>query len=190
MSARLPSLLRRLYLEVANGGFGPGPGLVGVRGGWTTSHGKSMEDLYDQMLDATTENRAWIWPRGLVPIADLNGVFLRGGSTTDDGRVVEFDFEELDEGGRGDRGWWRAFSERAPSLATWLETWLDAPSPPTTPQFVMPQAPTSTFVPEVTRCLESQTPERRASLGLPEKGWGKVLFGEAWGNDPRDGSAA
>ncbi|MCW2144540.1 hypothetical protein BXY51_009146 [Actinoplanes cyaneus] len=29
----LPSLLRRLYLEVGNGGFGPGYGLLGLRGG-------------------------------------------------------------------------------------------------------------------------------------------------------------
>lgn len=29
----LPSLLRRLYTEVANGGFGPMSGIVGVRGG-------------------------------------------------------------------------------------------------------------------------------------------------------------
>ncbi len=29
----LPALLRRLYLEVENGGFGPGAGLLGVEGG-------------------------------------------------------------------------------------------------------------------------------------------------------------
>ena len=29
----LPSLLRRLYLEVGNGGFGPGYGLLGLRDG-------------------------------------------------------------------------------------------------------------------------------------------------------------
>ena len=33
----LPHLLVRIYLEVANGGFGPGFGLLGVNGGWTDS---------------------------------------------------------------------------------------------------------------------------------------------------------
>jgi hypothetical protein len=48
-----------------------------------------------------------------------------------------------------------------------------------------------TSVPEVTRAYWlSMTPEQRAEHGLPEKGWGRVLFGDAWGDDPRDGSAA
>lgn len=32
----LPPLLRRLYLQVGNGGFGPGYGILGLRGGHTT----------------------------------------------------------------------------------------------------------------------------------------------------------
>jgi hypothetical protein len=32
------------------------------------------------------------------------------------------------------------------------------------------------------------SPEERATYGLPEKGWGRVLFGDAWGDDRRDGS--
>ena len=35
MGAALPPLLRRLYGEVANGGFGPGSGIIGIEGGWT-----------------------------------------------------------------------------------------------------------------------------------------------------------
>ncbi|MGH4031337.1 hypothetical protein ACQB60_20655 [Actinomycetota bacterium Odt1-20B] len=41
----LPPLLRRLYLEVANGGFGPGEGIVGVRGG------ASQGDRWPQGVD-------------------------------------------------------------------------------------------------------------------------------------------
>lgn len=33
----LPPLLRRLYLEIGNGGFGPGYGLLGLRGGHTAA---------------------------------------------------------------------------------------------------------------------------------------------------------
>jgi len=190
LGVRLPSLLRRVYLELANGGFGPGPGLVGVRGCATTDHGKSIEDLHAEMLDAQAEHSAWVWPRALVPVSDLGGVFACVDCSTDAGRVVEFDFEELDEGGRGDRGWSRAFVDRSPSLAAYLEEWLDSGTPPSRPQFVTPPAPTSTFVPEVTRQYWiGLTPEKRATFGLPETGWGQVLFGDAWGDDPRDGSA-
>ena len=53
----LPPLLRRLYAEVANGGFGPGSGILGVAGGWTTDHRQTVEDLYREMLEAVQENR-------------------------------------------------------------------------------------------------------------------------------------
>jgi hypothetical protein len=190
LGVRFPSLLRRLYLDVANGGFGPGPGLVGVRGGATTDHGKSIEDLYTEMLDAQSEHSAWVWPRTLVPVSDLGGVYACIDCSTDAGRVVEFDFEQLDEGGRGDRGWSRAFSERSPSLAAYLEEWLGGAPPTPKPQFAVPPPPTSMSVPEVTRQYWiGLTPEKRATYGLPETGWGQVLFGDAWGDDPRDGSA-
>lgn len=35
MRVRIPPLLRRLYAEVANGGFGPGRGIIGIQSGWT-----------------------------------------------------------------------------------------------------------------------------------------------------------
>ena len=44
---------------------------------------------------------------------------------------------------------------------------------------------------EVTRAYwAAMTPEQRAEHGLPETGWGRALFGDAWGDDPRDGSGA
>jgi hypothetical protein len=129
MGVRFPSLLRRIYLEVANGGFGPGPGLVGIRGGWTTDHGKSVEDLYDEMQDATTENPSWVWPAGLVPLVDLGGVYACVDCSGETGRIVEFDFEELEDPDQGGRGWSRAFTERATSLAAWLDGWVTSARP-------------------------------------------------------------
>jgi hypothetical protein len=37
-------------------------------------------------------------------------------------------------------------------------------------------------------CPRRARDEERSSYGLPEKDWGRVLFGDAWGDDPRDGS--
>jgi hypothetical protein len=184
LGVALPPLLRRLYLEIANGGFGPGHGIIGFRGGWTTDRGRTIEDMYDEMRDSTTENPRWVWPIGLVPIVDYGGAFGCIDASTAEGRIVDWDPEELDQRGP-DGGWSRSFSEVAPSLAAWLEGWLDAPTPVNNTAKLMAEAMST--IPEVTRQYwASKTPEERAEYGLPRTGWGAVLFGNAWGNDPRD----
>jgi len=186
----LPPLLRRLYAEVANGGVGPGPGLLGVKGGQANDHGKTVEDLYAEMLEAVRENRRWVWPAGLLPIVNHSGLYVCVDATAPH-RIVEFDFEELDEEGR-DGGWSRAFSNVAASFEEWLAAWLDRPTPAEREAARQEELTASmTSVPEVTRTYWlSMTPAQRAEHGLPEKGWGRVLFGDAWGDDPRDGSGA
>ncbi|HSK51460.1 MAG TPA: SMI1/KNR4 family protein [Clostridia bacterium] len=184
-----PPLLRRLYLEVANGGFGPGSGLLGVSGGARSVKGRSMEQLYETMLEARQEHRGWIWPPALIPIVDDDGSFIAVDASTPETRVIEFDFEALDEEG-GDGGWSRAFEEKAASLEAWLEGWVGSQS--AAERWAAREAEvvaTMTTVPEVTRQYwASMTPGQRAEHGLPEKGWGRALFGDAWGDDPRDGS--
>ncbi len=184
LGVALPPVLRRLYLEVANGGFGPGSGIIGIRGGWTTDHGRSIEDLYEEMGDSTTENPRWVWPAGLVPFVDHGGAFGCVDTSTAEGRIVDWDPDDLDDRGP-DGGWSRAFHEVAPSLATWLERWLDTPAPVDETAALMAQAMAT--IPEVTRQhWASMTPEQRAEYGLPATGWGRALFGEAWGDDSRD----
>jgi len=184
LGVALPPLLRRLYLEVANGGFGPGSGIIGIRDGWTTDHGRSVEDLSEEMGDSTTEDPRWVWPAGLVPFVDHGGAFGCVDASTAEGRIVDWDPDDLD--GRGpDGGWSRSFHEVAPSLAAWLERWLDAPAAVDESAALMAQAVAT--IPEVTRQhWASMTPEQRAGYGLPATGWGSALFGEAWGDDPRD----
>jgi hypothetical protein len=41
----LPPLLCRMYTEIANGGFGPGYGLIGVAGGCTDDLGRNIADI-------------------------------------------------------------------------------------------------------------------------------------------------
>ena len=62
----LPPLLRRLYLEVENGGFGPGAGLFGVTGGHTDVDGRTLSALYTLLQSQG-------WPPGILPISDLGG---------------------------------------------------------------------------------------------------------------------
>jgi hypothetical protein len=49
----LPPLLRRLYLEVGNGGFGPGYGVLGLRGGHTVHNGE---------IALNSLKRSYEWP--------------------------------------------------------------------------------------------------------------------------------
>lgn len=65
---RLPLLLRRVYLEVGNGGFGPGYGLIGVEGGFTDDRGQTIADVYESYVHADPDDPTWIWPPAHVPI--------------------------------------------------------------------------------------------------------------------------
>jgi hypothetical protein len=66
----LPPLLRRLYLEVANGGFGPAYGLDGVPTIPPTPTRNDIVEIYNSLYEAPPldENPQWKWPRGVVPL--------------------------------------------------------------------------------------------------------------------------
>jgi hypothetical protein len=63
----LPALLRRVYLEVANGGFGPGYGVMGVDGGFTDDRGQTISDAWATYRRAEPGDDAWLWPVTFVP---------------------------------------------------------------------------------------------------------------------------
>jgi hypothetical protein len=62
----LPMLIRRLYSEVGNGGFGPGAGLLGVKGGYADLDGRTLSDSY---LALRTQG----WPQGVLPLCEPGG---------------------------------------------------------------------------------------------------------------------
>jgi hypothetical protein len=62
---RLPSILQTIYLNIANGGFGPGYGLIGIKGGSESDYGcivTTFERLRDDAFQAGEQ-----WPSGLLP---------------------------------------------------------------------------------------------------------------------------
>ena len=66
----LPPLLRRIYLEVANGGVGPFIGIDGVRGGHA-SNGTGMLDMYQDYLSADlADDEPPAPPPGVVFLCD------------------------------------------------------------------------------------------------------------------------
>ncbi len=64
----LPELLRRLYTEIGNGGFGPGYGLLPIPDGPTTEPG-TLLDLYWRCR-TPGDRGMWEWPAGLLHVCD------------------------------------------------------------------------------------------------------------------------
>lgn len=101
---RLPPLLRRLYMEIANGGFGPGAGLIGVEGGYPDMDGRALGPLYNAL-------RADNWPEWLLPLWDWgDGAWSCVDAHTHDERMVT-----MDEAGP---------TRTRFVLQTWLEAWV------------------------------------------------------------------
>jgi hypothetical protein len=65
----IPQLLRRLYIEVGNGGFGPNYGLEGVTTIPPAPGTANIVTLYESCnWEAPPEHPAHVWPRGWVPL--------------------------------------------------------------------------------------------------------------------------
>lgn len=101
---RLNALHRRLLAEVADGGFGPGDGIVGLGAGGFDAHGRSLIQLREVLwLDANTP-----LPLGVVPLCDW-GDAIWSCVDAKTGHVLT-----LDESGLTDTG---------QNLYSWLADW-------------------------------------------------------------------
>ena len=112
----LPEPLRRLYLDVGDGHFGPGDGLYSRA---------QLVAKYREMTDTPAGPNEEEWPPNLLPIngAEWDLVSIDRVS----GRLVYFDVEEIEEDEPD--SWRKAFRPEAESLAAWLAKWLDEPTP-------------------------------------------------------------
>jgi hypothetical protein len=116
LGRRLPPLLRRLYLEVGNGGFGPGYGLLGLRNGHRDDTRRTAIDLY--------KVRAEWWPQapdGLFPVCHWGcAIYSLVDCSNERGLMWAYDpnpvpQEELDQ----------ALFPQDIGLEAWLERWVN-----------------------------------------------------------------
>ena len=161
----LPASVRQLYGEVADGGFGPGMGLLTIAG---------AVERYRTVQEETPRNQAW--PDRLLPLVDDGSVIDSVDASGGVGRIVSWDPEELSERS-SDKAWARSFSELAPSLEAWLDTWLTAPNPQDAMQELMRRS-MADAVRQSRAHFASMTPEERATYGLPEADWERQIGGE------------
>ena len=175
MGTAIPPLLRRLYVEVANGGFGPGSGIIGIKGGWTDDNGRTIEDLFEMMSEGDPDEPSWDWPVGLVPIVDYSPVWTCVETAAIGGRVVDFDHEEIDYG-----GWDASFSEVAPSLHDWLASWVGSRPAHEVQREEMAEQMASSEVAtarQARAAIGRMSIEERRAMGLPDVGWEQVVWG-------------
>ncbi|MFJ3925614.1 SMI1/KNR4 family protein [Streptomyces sp. NPDC090022] len=104
LGATLPPLLTGLHTRVADGGFGPGYGLLPLR--------EALKE-YEEMRAS-----GWRWPAGVLPIAHYGcGMYACVDCHSETAQVLLFEPNLGDP----DLAW---FID-APGLADWLRGWLD-----------------------------------------------------------------
>jgi hypothetical protein len=96
------------------------------------------------------------------------------------GRVVAWDPEELSERSSEER-FRRSFSEAFPSVEAWLEDWLGAKTANEVHQEMWARVMSSDFQVQQARearaRIRAMSPEERRTMGLPDVGWEKVVWG-------------
>ncbi len=160
----LPPALRQLHGVLADGGFGPGSGILPIKG---------VVDRYLAVQGEAPRNQTW--PDRLLPLVDDNPVLECLDASRAAGAVISWDPEDLWER-VSDTTWQRSFSQAAPSLEAWLSGWLDAGPPDEAMQPMMPEAMAES-VRQTRAYFAAMSPAERAEYGLPEVGWEREIGG-------------
>ncbi len=111
---RLPEELRRLYLEIGDGGFGPFNGIRRLAN-WAKDRSKLVAELPSE--------RGRDWPEALLPIVYRNGKRICVDRTT--GAVLLWTKPPKRA---SEKKWLASFVPQSPSVAEWLERWVDTPT--------------------------------------------------------------
>lgn len=157
----IPAALRALYLDIADGGFGPGDGLY------------SVADLAGQYRDMTDEPfgpQGQPWPANLLAIChdDPGEICV----DRDSGKVIFWDPEEIE--GSSDKYWRASFKAEAASIAELFDTWLGKPTAMESMRQStdeMMRDPMGTHVRNLIESYGRLSPEERAAHGYPGDDW-------------------
>lgn len=71
LGVELPQLLKLIYTEIGNGGFGPGYGLLGVRAELGEDrYYETIDDSYEYIIDTAGDRGFDKWPEKIIPICN------------------------------------------------------------------------------------------------------------------------
>jgi hypothetical protein len=113
----LPDLLRKIYCEVGDGGFGPGYGFYRLLEGTDEFPDETVVQLYTSFRELDPEDPSWSWPEKLLPLLDW-GCAIRSCVHCSDPTLPVFRFDP-------NSGSIAVFSTEGYSFENWLEAWLD-----------------------------------------------------------------
>jgi len=117
----LPLLLRAIYLRVADGGFGPGHGLLSLLSADSRDDSDTLAGRYQLASIRDPDDSGWIWPPHLVPFCDWGGwVSSCADCSTEQGAVLTFDPDSYEKG----RSIEFAFARTHASVEAWFSDWL------------------------------------------------------------------
>lgn len=91
----LPALLRDCYLEVGNGGFGPGLGLVGLKGGYESDPG-DLVALHGVTIAERKKSKSK-WPPTLLQFCDWGCTMYACVDCKDPGSPISLSFGDIIE---------------------------------------------------------------------------------------------
>ena len=118
----------------------------------------------------------------MVSVVERDPGFYCVDCSTPDGRVVDWDPEELAEHS-GEAAFNRSFSEEAPSVEAWLETWVGGKTQ--SEQHVeMMQSAMADAMAQSRAAFAAMTPEQKAQWGLSDAEWYELLGGDDPGKRP------
>jgi hypothetical protein len=89
ISRELPASLKQIYVEVGNGGFGPGYGFMSLEDKNDTNQ-ETVLGIYHSFCSEDPEDVLWKWPKELIPIIDW-GCAIRSCINCDNGKISIFD---------------------------------------------------------------------------------------------------
>lgn len=115
----LPPLLKRIYADIGNGGFGPGYGLIGLTNGVPGDTGKTGPAMYRLLCSTDPEDPYWKWPDGLLPICNWGCAILSCVDCSDPSFRMRIFDPNVHEG----HDWADTFFEESPSFDEWLRAW-------------------------------------------------------------------
>jgi SMI1 / KNR4 family (SUKH-1) len=116
----LPPLLKRIYTEIGNGGFGPGYGLIGLTNGVPDDTGRTAPEVYRLMRGVNRDDPNWEWPEGLLPICHWGCAIVSCVDCADPNfRMRIFDPNVHDD----EREWADSLFEESNGFETWIREW-------------------------------------------------------------------
>ena len=118
----LPPLLSAVYTRVANGGTGPGYGLIGVSGGFTDDLGGTVESVYERYREIDPEDPTWVWPHALLPICHWGCIIYSAVYCLAEGNPVVYVDSSAKQPGAAMAS---ILIPHKPTLAAWFDDWLD-----------------------------------------------------------------